>query len=159
MKMLTHTLCLAMLATCSPKESPSGASKDTAKDGATAEHQVSGSGPVFEHKLADALAKAKSQGKPVIAIFSAVWCGPCQMMKKEVYPSAEVKPYVDKFVWAYIDTDEDSNSADVEKYGVSPIPHIQFLDKEGNPLDKQIGASSPDEFANTLKGVLKKAGG
>jgi thiol:disulfide interchange protein len=159
MKMLTHTLCLAMLATCSPKDSPSGASKDTPKDGTAVEHQVSGSGPVFEHKLSDALAKAKSQGKPVIAIFSAVWCGPCQMMKKEVYPSAEVKPYVDKFVWAYIDTDEDSNTADAEKYGVSGIPHIQFLDKEGNPVDKQVGASSPDEFANTLKGVLKKAGG
>ena len=73
--------------------------------------------------------------------------------------AAQAQPYVDKFVWAYIDTDEDSNAPDAEKYGVSGIPHIQFLDKEGKPVDKQVGSSSPDEFANTLKGVLAKAGG
>jgi thiol:disulfide interchange protein len=155
MKMLTHTLCLAMLATCSPKHSPDA----TSKDSAPSEHKTSGAGPVFEHKLSDALAKAKAEGKPVIAIFSAVWCGPCQMMKKEVYPSAEVKPYHDKFVWAYLDADDESNAADEEKYGVSGIPHIQFLDKNGNPVDKQVGSSSPEEFASTLKSVLKKTGG
>ncbi len=114
--------------------------------------------PAFEHKLSDALAKAKAEGKPVIAVFSAVWCGPCQLMKKEVYPSKEVKPYVDSFVWAYIDVDEDSNAADAEKFGVTGIPHIQFLDKNGKPVDKQVGSSSPGEFASTLKQVLKKAG-
>jgi thioredoxin-related protein len=81
------------------------------------------------------------------------------MMKKEVYPSAEVKPYHDKFVWAYLDADDESNAADAEKYGVSGIPHIQFLDKNGNPVDKQVGSSSPEEFASTLKSVLKKTGG
>jgi thiol:disulfide interchange protein len=159
MKMLTHTVCLAMLATCSPKESPNSTSKDTPKESTASEHNVSAGSPAFEHKLSNALAKAKAEGKPVIAIFSAVWCGPCQMMKKEVYPSPEVKPYHDKFVWAYIDVDEESNAADAEKYGVSGIPHIQFLDKDGAPVDKQVGSSSPDEFASTLKSVLKKTGG
>lgn len=115
--------------------------------------------PAFEHKLSEALSKAKAEGKPVIAVFSAVWCGPCQMMKKDVYPSREVKKFHDKFVWAYLDTDDSANSADATKYGVSGIPHIQFLDAEGKPVDKQVGSSSPDEFAKTLKDVLKKAGG
>jgi thioredoxin 1 len=142
-------MCLAFLAACTPNHSP----------GETSKTEVSNSGPAFEHKLSDALAKAKTQGKPVIAIFSAVWCGPCQMMKKEVYPSTEVRQYHDKFVWAYIDTDEESNAPDAQKYGVQGIPHIQFLDKDGNAVDKQIGASSPEDFAKTLDGVLKKAGG
>jgi thiol:disulfide interchange protein len=113
--------------------------------------------PAFEHKLSAALAKAKSENKPVVAVFSAVWCGPCQAMKKSVYPSDAVKPYHDKFVWVYIDTDEKSNAADAEKYGVSGIPHIQFLDKGGKALDQQVGSSSPKAFADTLEGVLKKA--
>jgi thiol:disulfide interchange protein len=115
--------------------------------------------PPFEHKLSDALAKAKEEGKPVIAVFSAVWCGPCQAMKKEVYPSKEVKAYHDKFVWVYLDVDDEANSAASEKYGVSGIPHIQFLNSQGKPIDKQVGSSAPEEFASTLKGVLKKAGG
>lgn len=114
--------------------------------------------PKFEHTLADALTRAKTEGKPAIVVFSAVWCGPCQMMKKEVYPSAAVKPYHDKFVWAYLDTDEKVNDAAAEKFAVSGIPHIQFLDRDGKPVDKQIGSSAPEEFVAKLEGVLSKAG-
>lgn len=143
MKTLTQSIALAVLVACSA---------------AIAGDFPKGS-PAFEHKLSDALAKAKAEGKPVIAVFSAVWCGPCQTMKKEVYPSKEVKKYQDQFVWAYIDVDDEANNADSEKYGVSGIPHIQFLSKDGKKVDKQIGSSSPEEFASTLKGVLEKTGG
>ena len=112
--------------------------------------------PKFEHSLRSALNDAKKNGKPIVAVFSAVWCGPCQTMKKDVYPSAEVTAYHDKFNWAYLDTDDNSNKRDAEKFGVSGIPHIQFLDAEGNPVDKQIGSNSHAAFAKVLEGVLKK---
>ena len=114
--------------------------------------------PAFEHNLSDALAKAKKENKPVIAIFSAVWCGPCQAMKKNVYPSSEVKPFHGKFVWAYIDADEKSNSADMKKFNVSGIPHLEILDKDGKSIGQQVGSSSPADFVKTLQGALKKAG-
>lgn len=142
MKSLTRSIALAVLTACSV---------------ALASDFPKGS-PNFESKLSDALSKAQSEGKPVVAVFSAVWCPPCQMMKKDVYPSREVKKYHDKFVWAYIDTDEESNAADAKKFGVEGIPHIQFLDKDGKPIDKQVGASAPEDFAKTLKDVLKTAG-
>lgn len=113
--------------------------------------------PTFNSKLETALEEAKKTNKPVIAVFSASWCPPCQMMKNKVYPSKEIKEYHDKFVWAYIDTDEKSNAKDAMKYGVSGIPHIQFISAKGESLDQQIGASNPDSFAKTLDGVLKKA--
>lgn len=113
--------------------------------------------PKFEHSLSDALAAAKTNGKPIVAVFSAVWCGPCQSMKKDVYPSPEVTAYHDKFNWAYLDTDDNSNEKDAKKYGVSGIPHIQFLNAQGKPIDKQVGSSPAADFAKTLEGVLKKA--
>ncbi|MCE9519876.1 MAG: thioredoxin family protein [Verrucomicrobia bacterium] len=113
--------------------------------------------PAFEHKLSDALAKAKETNKPVIAIFSAVWCGPCQTMKKDVYPSAAVKPYLEKFIWAYLDADDSSNAADMKKFNVNGIPHIEFLDSTGKSVGQQVGSSSPESFAKTLEGILKKA--
>lgn len=113
--------------------------------------------PKFVHSYSDAISEARKTGKPAILVFSASWCGPCQAMKKSVYPSTEVKPFHDKFVWAYIDVDESSNEQASKQFGVSGIPHIQFINSKGKPVDKQVGSSSAGDFAKTLASVLKKA--
>jgi thiol:disulfide interchange protein len=121
-------------------------------------HDFPAGSPKFETKYKSALAEAKKTGKPIIAVFSATWCGPCQNAKKTVYPSEAVKPYHDKFVWVYLDVDEAGNKKAAEEYGVSSIPHIQFISKDGKALSKQVGAPSPEGFAKLLEGVLAKAG-
>lgn len=113
--------------------------------------------PKFGTNYETALATAKKEGKPIILVFSATWCPPCQSMKKSVYPSAEVKPLHDKFVWAYLDVDDAENAKAAEKYGVEGIPHIQFLTSSGKNLDKVVGGAPPADFASTLTKVLEKA--
>lgn len=106
----------------------------------------------------DAVMKAaKENGKPAILVFSASWCGPCQAMKKDVYPSAAVKPYHDKFNWSYLDIDVDANNKLSEHYKVESIPHIFFVDGAGKVIDQQEGGGSPESFAKKLAKVLKKA--
>lgn len=112
--------------------------------------------PTFVHSYGEALTAAKTGGKPVILVFSAAWCGPCQAMKKDVYPSSAVKPYHDKFVWAYLDVDEASNEKASKQFAVSSIPHIQFLNSAGKTVDKQIGGTDATSFAKKLAAVLKK---
>jgi thioredoxin-related protein len=114
--------------------------------------------PKFGTNYQEALATAKKEGKPVVLVFSAAWCPPCQAMKKTVYPSAEVKPLQDKFVWAYLDVDEEANAKAAEQYKVQGIPHVQFLDKEGKTLISQVGGVSAAEFAGILTKVADKAG-
>lgn len=110
--------------------------------------------PKFQDSARNVLNDAKKSGKPIIMVFSAVWCGPCQIMKNEVYPSAAIKPYHDKFEWAYLDTDDRSNAKVAEEFGVRGIPHIQILDSSGKPVDKQIGSTTPESFAKKLEAVL-----
>ena len=114
--------------------------------------------PKFEKSYRSALSDAKKTGKPVVLVFSASWCPPCQTMKKEVYPSAAVKEYHDKFIWAYLDVDDNDNEKASKEFGVSGIPHVQFLDASGKSVDKQVGSTSPEAFAGKLAAVLKKAG-
>ena len=114
--------------------------------------------PHFVATKAEALAAAKENGKPVVMVFSAAWCPPCQAMKNGVYPSKEVTEFHDKFNWAYIDVDVETNAKDAQAYGVEGIPHIQFTDATGKSIDKQVGSASPSAFSKTLSKVLKKAG-
>lgn len=113
--------------------------------------------PKFVGDLQTALKQAKESNKPVVAVFSASWCPPCQMMKQKVYPSDAVKAYHDQFIWAYIDVEEDQNAKDVRSYGVNVIPHFYFLNADGKTIDQQIGGSNADDFVKKLKGALKKA--
>ncbi len=113
--------------------------------------------PKFGTDYKAALEQAKKEHKPVVLVFSAAWCGPCQSMKKTVYPSKEVTPLQDKFVWAYLDVDEEANAAAATKYKVEGIPHIQFLNAEGKEVTSQVGATGPAEFAGVLEKVLVKA--
>ena len=113
--------------------------------------------PKFGTNYEAALKSAAKEGKPVVLVFSAVWCPPCQSMKKNVYPSAEVRPMHDQFVWAYLDVDEEANAKVAEQFKVQGIPHIQFLSKDGKSLGNQIGGVSPAEFAGILSKVSSKA--
>jgi thioredoxin-like negative regulator of GroEL len=114
--------------------------------------------PSFETDYEKAVKLGAKEGKPVLLVFSAVWCGPCQTNKKDVYPAAAVKPYHDKFVWAYIDADLKENRKVMKEFGVNGIPHIQFLDKDGKAVDKFIGGTTPDAFVKVLDSALEKAG-
>jgi len=114
--------------------------------------------PKFVTSYAEAAKQAKETGKPMLLVFSADWCGPCQRNKNEVYPSAQVQPYHDAFVWAYLDVDVPANQQAAETFQVRGIPHIHFVNAEGTQaLDKVVGTSSPKDFARTLKKVAAKA--
>lgn len=113
--------------------------------------------PKFGTDYKAALATAKKENKPVVLVFSAAWCGPCQSMKKNVYPSKEVTPLHDKFVWAYLDIDQDVNNAPASKYHVEGIPHVQFLGPDGKELGTQVGSTTSADFAGTLEKVLVKS--
>lgn len=110
--------------------------------------------PVFHSNFEEARKVSAESGKPMITIFSATWCPPCQQMKRSVYPSAEVAPYHNSFVWAYLDADEKNNRGLMSKFEVSGIPHISFVASDGQLMGHFAGAVSPADFANILKRVL-----
>ena len=114
--------------------------------------------PAFLTSYSKVLEAQKASGKPAIIVFSATWCGPCQTMKKTVYPSDAVKPFHDKFIWAYLDTDVAENKKPATKFKVEGIPHIEMVNSAGASIGQQVGGSSPAAFAKKLEKVLEKAG-
>jgi thioredoxin 1 len=115
--------------------------------------------PKFLTDYAEAIAAGKKENKPVILVFSASWCGPCQTMKKKVYPDPVVQKLHGDFIWAYLDTDIDANSKAAAKYKVSGIPHIEIVKADETSVGQQIGSSTPSDFATVLTAAKKKAAG
>lgn len=111
----------------------------------------------FHDDYEEALAISAEEDKPLIAIFSAEWCPPCQTMKRSVYPSEAVQPFHDQFVWAYLDADVPANRPLMQRFGVSGIPHIAFVKPDGEPLGQFVGGAPPEGFAEILTQVLEDA--
>lgn len=83
--------------------------------------------------------------KPVLLDFSAVWCGPCQMIAPIIHEIAEEN---DNIVVGKIDVDNDTPLA--IQFGVSSIPTLVVM-KNGQAVDKAIGLRSKAQILEMLK--------
>lgn len=113
---------------------------------------------IFEEGLTyeQATERATREKKPVFAVFSATWCGPCQVYKKGALSDPRVEAFVkEKMIPAYIDVDEQRAAA--EKFSVSSIPATAVI-KNGERVQGSIGLLSADELLKFLDEAARKAG-
>ncbi len=83
--------------------------------------------------------------KTVLLDFSAVWCGPCQMIAPVIHEIAEENGDI---VVGKIDVDNETSLA--IKFGVSSIPTLVVM-KNGQAIDKAVGLRSKEQILEMLK--------
>ena len=107
----------------------------------------------------DSLEKARERAikekKPILVDFYAAWCGPCQLMLKTTYKDKTVAARAKKFIPVLINVDKQPQVA--EKYGISAIPTVVFLDGEGKILMDESGYHSASEFLKIMDAVEKQS--
>lgn len=94
--------------------------------------------------LEEAKKAAAATGRLVMVDFNATWCGPCQMLKKEVFTTAEFKARGKYFVFCAIDTDQQPALA--QQFGANAIPDIRFLKADGTEVHKVVGYGGKAAF-------------
>ena len=88
-------------------------------------------------------------GKPVVLDFWTTWCGPCRMVAPVI--EALATEYDGRAIVGKCDIEEDENLP--AQYGVRNIPTILFI-KDGQVVDKQVGAASRQILEEKLKAIL-----
>lgn len=90
-----------------------------------------------------------AQGKPVVLDFYATWCGPCK----------KIAPYIEELAEQYAGQvivgkcDVDNNNDLSVRFGVRNIPTVLFI-KNGEVVDKSVGAAPKSTFEDKLKNLL-----
>ncbi len=90
---------------------------------------------------------------PVLADFWAEWCGPCKMIAPVLEEIAS--EYDGQLKIAKVEVD--NNSQSVSRYGVRSIPTL-ILFKDGDPVDRLVGALPREQLRLRLRAHLKVSG-
>jgi thioredoxin 1 len=86
-------------------------------------------------------ALAQHTGKLVLVDFTAVWCGPCKMMKPHLKRLAEENPT--KLHILEVDVDDQRDVA--QHFGVSAMPTLATF-RNGQNLQHQVGYQNYDQL-------------
>ena len=103
----------------------------------------------------------KDPNKPILVMFTASWCAPCQTMKKNIFPREDVKPLLDQMnvLMMDVDTREGKRYKSLLDCAGDGIPCLLLMDKDQNILGKFIGAPSGrgvGKFVDFLNKALVK---
>lgn len=93
------------------------------------------------------LAKAKKENKLVFIDAYAVWCGPCKLMVKNIFPLKPVGDYYNEhFVNAKIDMEKGEGIDLAKKYNVKVFPTYLFINGDGEEVHRTIGYVEEKDF-------------
>ena len=94
---------------------------------------------------------ASDSGKPMLLFFTADWCVPCRIMKRQVLADEEVMKVINaQLVPIMLYQDEPGNDELFSRYNVQGTPITIVTDAMGNVLTYAVGGISKIEFLELI---------
>jgi len=108
--------------------------------------------PFLEDDYAGAVARAKSEHKPIVTDTWATWCHTCLSMKRYVFPDPGLRPVRDAAVYLSIDSENPKNKEFLDKFPLDAWPTFLVIDPEdGSVVGRWVGSATPNEFRSFVQ--------
>lgn len=118
--------------------------------------QAIGELPFTVHTLASANSVAESEGKLVLANYSAVWCPTCRKLNTQVFADARVAALIEQnFVFAKLEYDTSAGIEFAEQHNLVGFPRVLVLDTQGKKLSELPLSFSPADYQANLSRVIE----
>ncbi len=101
--------------------------------------------------IEEGTAAAKEFNKPLLVDFWADWCAACNVMEKDVYPTAEFAAAAAPFVLVRVDADHRTDLA--KKYNIGALPMLIVTDSYGGEIFRHSGFLDVRPFSALLKSL------
>jgi thiol:disulfide interchange protein len=107
----------------------------------------------------EVLARAKSDGQPVLLEFTADWCPPCQWMNANVYSKQRVASAIERRV-VPVQVDMTNPGPTQQKlarqWQVRSIPTLILLDGDGDPIARRTGRMNEQQLLDFLENTATR---
>lgn len=103
---------------------------------------------------AAALARAKSEGKPLFIHFFAIWCPPCNELSEHTYPDPAFAAAAKDFVAVALDADAASSFDWKARFKVGGYPTVVVADPALREIGRVVGTRSGPGMAKFMAGML-----
>ena len=104
--------------------------------------------------LDKAMVEASASQKIVMVNVWAEWCEWCKKMDKETFGHADFVKAASAFVLVKVDSD--AHEAFCQKYGITSLPTLLFLDVEGNQLQKLTDFQTIEQLLPVMQELVKQ---
>ena len=105
----------------------------------------------WQSDIAAARTLARQSNKPILLYFTASWCGPCQMMRRQVWTDARVAAAAAAYVPVRIDVDQNPRVA-IEYGATESVPVLMVVDGENKVVRRIDFALEADDMIAWLNG-------
>ena len=106
---------------------------------------------IWAKDYASAQQQAAKSGKPMILFFTATWCVPCRIMKRNVWADPQVEATVRAgFTAVMIDVDDPHAAETVSRFRIGATPITIITDPQGKVLDRVEGGMGKTVFLGLL---------